>query len=391
LSHPAAAGLVLSLAACMPVMAILVVAPVLPQIETAFADLADVKALAPIALTVPALMIAISAWTMGWIADRVGRKRLLLIAMALYALFGMAPLFLDTLPAIILSRALTGITEAAIITVATVLVGDYYVDGERERYLALQIGLAGVAAIFFLAVGGTLGEHGWRTPFWLYGISVILVVPLALVLFEPTPTDRPMPAAAAVGTNFPLATISGICVITLFAATCFYLPIVQNGFLLNAIGIRSPETIGLVGAAGAAANLAGTAGFVGLARFGTHRLLALSFALMGTGLLILSMATALPVFVAGGIISALGGGIVLPTLVNWALSRLRFHERGRGIGLWQAAFWLGQFASPVIVLAIIPLVGGLAAAVGLFGAAALLFTLLWLAFGGGARWRPGTV
>ena len=58
--------------------------------------------------------------------DRLGRKRLLIVATVLYAVFGTAPLWLDSLGAIMASRALVGITEAAIMTCCTTLIGDYY-------------------------------------------------------------------------------------------------------------------------------------------------------------------------------------------------------------------------------------------------------------------------
>jgi MFS family permease len=37
---------------------------------------------------------------------------------------------------------------------------------------------------------------------------------------------------------------------------------------------------------------------------------------------------------------------VLPTLIAWALSKYAFEHRGRGMGIWAACFFLGQFFSP---------------------------------------------
>jgi len=212
----------------------------------------------------------------------------------------------------------------------------------------------------------------------MYLLSIVIMVPLGFILFEPKQTDRP-PPATVVGTKFPLAGILGICSVTLFAAICFYIPIVQNGFLFNAIGIHSPQTIGLAGAAGAIANLSGSAAFVALTRYGHNLACSLSFVLMGAGLIIVSFGGSLPVFIAGGVISAFGGGILIPTLVNWALSKLRFEQRGRSVGLWQAAFWLGQFISPLVVLAVMPAAGSLARTVTGFGAALVVLSAAWAA------------
>lgn len=53
-------------------------------------------------------MIALLAPFAGRIIDTFGRKRLLVTALVIYSVFGTAPLWLDGLPAILLSRAGVG-------------------------------------------------------------------------------------------------------------------------------------------------------------------------------------------------------------------------------------------------------------------------------------------
>ena len=62
--------------------------------------------------------------------------------------------------------------------------------------------------------------------------------------------------------------------------------------------------------------------------------------------------------IAGAAINEAGSGLVLPTLVTWVVSRLPVHLRGRGTGAWLSSFALGQFASPLLVLALVRLLGG---------------------------------
>ena len=38
-----------------------------------------------------------------------------------------------------------------------------------------------------------------------------------------------------------------------------------------------------------------------------------------------------------------------PALLAWAQSKLPFEHRGRGMGIWTCAFFLGQFSSPLVV------------------------------------------
>ena len=159
-------------ASCLSVLGAVLIAPVLPQIAQEFADTAGVDVLVPIVLTAPSLVIGLTAPFAGFIADKIDRKRVLLIAMVVYAVVGTAPLYLGSLHSIIISRVLLGVCEAAIMTCCTTLIGDYWSGPRRSKYLGLQTLVASISATVFLALGGALGAAGWRAPFWLY------VVPL---------------------------------------------------------------------------------------------------------------------------------------------------------------------------------------------------------------------
>src|SRR5438552_17417909 len=78
-------AVILLLASCLSVLGAVLLAPVLPSLQKAFATTPGVKALAPITLTVPALMIALLAPFAGRIVDAVGRKRLLVGALVVHA------------------------------------------------------------------------------------------------------------------------------------------------------------------------------------------------------------------------------------------------------------------------------------------------------------------
>ncbi len=165
-------SLLLLLGSCLPVLGAVLLAPVLPRMQAHFADVAGSTVLVPIVLTLPALMIAVLAPFAGVIVDRLGRKPLLLASMALYTLCGVLPLWLDSLQAIVASRAGIGLAEAGIMTCCTTLMGDYYSGARRERLFALQMVATSLSAAVFIALGGFLGQDDWRTPFALYAVGL---------------------------------------------------------------------------------------------------------------------------------------------------------------------------------------------------------------------------
>ena len=92
------------------------------------------------------------------------------------------------------------------------------------------------------------------------------------------------------------------------------------------------------------------------------------------------MTAAVPVITAGAVLTGFGTGMLLPTLLLWAVDRLAFDQRGRGTGLWTGTLFVGEFASPLVTAGIGTLVSGLRPSLGVLGitsaiAALVLFTL----------------
>ena len=273
----------------MSVLGAVLIAPVLPQMTEAFADTPGVDVLVPIVLTVPALFIGLAAPFAGIIVDRVDRKRLLLIAMVAYSIFGTAPLYLNSLGAIVGSRVLVGICEAAIMTCCTTLIGDYWSGPKRSKYLGLQTLVAALAATVFLALGGVLGANGWRTPFWMYVIALLLVVPMAKLLWQPA-----RPSDYVKGTPMvpvPWRKLLGPCLVTLFGGIVFYALIVELSFVLTDVGITSTATIGGISAAMSLATAAGAIVFGKLSRLSPRIFLPIEFLLAAAGLIIVFATT----------------------------------------------------------------------------------------------------
>ena len=49
------------------------------------------------------------------------------------------------------------------------------------------------------------------------------------------------------------------------------------------------------------------------------------------------------------IVQQTAAGMAVPTLIAWTQTKFDFAHRGRGMGLWTGAFFLGQSQSPRLV------------------------------------------
>jgi hypothetical protein len=190
-------------------------------------------------------------------------------ATALYAVFGTAPLWLDSLAAILAGRIALGVMEAVLMTVSTTLIGDYYTGARRETFVSLQ---------------------------------------------------------AQVGTAYAFnsaAKITGTLLFGWVVAPC----------------LRVPWQI------------------------------ALSVAVAGTGLVLMKF--------AGDYNSLVAGGLLLPTMVTWAMRGLPFSRRGFGMGAFHSSMFLGMFVNPILIVSLSKALGDSGAAeLGAFGMLLLVLAVV---------------
>jgi MFS family permease len=364
-------GVVLTLAPILAVMGFVLVAPILASMQAHFQDVAHSEIWVPLVMTAPALCIALLSPVAGLLADRFGARRVLLISLAVYAVFGTAPLYLESLHAIVLTRFGVGIAEAGILTCTMTLVGRLFEGDERQRWLAYQAGTAPAAAALLLLAGGLIGSGGWRFPFWGYAMSVLVFAGVLFKVVEPEPRQRQAVSAVRI----PWPHLVKVCVFALFASLIFYLVPAELAFVLFGRGIQSPGIIGLTIAIGTLAVPVGTLTSRRLTRLPVGRVLSAAMVLMGVGLIVIAAGTSLPMITAGVIVHQFGGGIMLPTAMNYALSRLPPESQGRGTGIWWSAYFIAQFVTPLSVTALTHGLGTLSAALIGFAVACFVFCL----------------
>ena len=384
-------GVILLLPVTLAVMGIAVLVPVVPQLMAHFQSVPNYQYIIQGGvLTMPALCITLFSPLAGWLADRFGRRRILLASMLAYGLLGIAPTVLDNLFAIVGSRVGVGLCEAVVMTVSTTLISDYFKGRAREQWLASQTAVASLSALAIITLGGYLGAvYGWRGPFGVYLFSVVLAIGIWLFTWEPEAETAVAadPSAEATRVSFPWARMSGICAITLFASVMFYTIQTQSSLALASLGITDPSRLGLLTAIASLGVPAGTIVFRALSRIPIAPLLSLEFVIIGVGFVFMGRAADAQHFVAAAALNQLGCGMVLPTLLTWATRGLAFEIRGRGNGMWQATFAVGQFLSGLIVTFLGEHVGGLLPAFMALGIANIVMAVI--AAGGSLRQRAG--
>lgn len=343
-----AQGLALMAVLAMPTLALAALVPSLPQLFQQFSSVPNFQLLVPMIITVPSLCVALFSGFMGAIADRWGRRKLLLVSLFAFALLGLAPMMFDSLVLIVASRVVVGLAEAAILTVGNALMGDYFEGEQRQRWLGFQNIFAPLIGSAILLSGGFLAGLHWRYPFLLY-LSGFAVFALAwFVCWEPvkvraagTPRQPTAP--------FPWRVSLLVCGVTVLFSLVFFVQAVQHGRIFGDMGVASPERISVLATIASMGTVIGGLLFKRYIKVTVGKWMAVVLAFYGVSYIGVfwapSLVTGLPLDALGQI----GGGLMLPVLVTWALQHYGFEHRGRGMGLWGGAFFLGQFLSPPLV------------------------------------------
>lgn len=364
----------------MAVMGLVVLSPVLPRMQEHFKDVPGAEYLVPLALTAPALCLALLSPIAGALVDYFGRRRTLISALVLYAVVGILPIILDDLIAIIVSRVFLGAMEAVIVTSSTTLIGDYFHGKEREKWLAYQTALASLSAVFLFAIGGALGGLSWRAPFAVYTVSLVYVIGLLLWTWEPQRSEQPSAELAGSAARFPWRAMLPLCVFAALGGIMFFVMQIQLGYLLtDHYDIRSPGSIGLFTAVGSLSVPVGTLVYRRLAKYPVSVQLLTAFGLMGGSFVMFNHAASPAAVMVYLVINQLGCGILLPTMVVWVMGRLPFEVRGRGTGLFMTGWWIGQFLSPQVVTLLRKQSEGLPQALQMLGVVCLVTAAVALA------------
>jgi len=126
----------------------------------------------------------------------------------------------------------------------------------------------------------------------------------------------------------------------------YFLQAVQHGRIFAELGVSTPARISLIVTLASMGTVLGGFWFKSSRPRPVTALLAFGLACYGIAYVGIGLAPNYIVGLGFDALGQFGSGIILPTLIAWALSKYAFEHRGRGMGIWAACFFLGQFFSP---------------------------------------------
>jgi len=332
------------------VLANTLVAPALPELAADLSIPDWQAALVITAATVPGIGLAP---LVGLVADRRGRRPVLVACLVAFGVFGLAGAAAPSLPWLLAARAGQGAGSAGLINLAVVLLADTFDGEERARRIGQNAAVLTATIAVAPPLGGALAAAGgWRLTFVPFALGLVVAVAVVVTL-PPEPRRPPTktslladlraagPALAAQPVRSTLTT--GVVVfILLFGVALTTMP-----FLLTSqFGLTS----GAIGAVMAAPSVTSTLMSLNVSRIrawlGPGRMVTTGLVAMAMSFAGVAVSPWLGLVVAFVLIQGLGEGLLIPALQDQVAGGAPEHQRAVVIAVWVGFVRLGQAIGP---------------------------------------------
>ena len=380
-------GAVLAMMSWLSVMASGILSPVLPKIAAYFAGNPHLDLKVGLVATMPALAVALLALPIGHLGDRFGPRRVLLAGLLAYGVAGIAPFWMRSLDAIIVSRFVVGMGEAIAMALSMALIAMSYAGAQRQRWLAIQVASANAVGVLTLFVGGFIGRLSWRAPFTAYAFAFVLFV--LTVLFVRRPPRAATTVAGHVSLSFAeLRAIFIKCTLVMVVTFSIAVLVIHMAFLYTERGVRDPGVLGLA-IGGSAAGIAVGAAISGLfTQLPPRFVLCLGYGLIAGGFILVSQPLNVFATACAGLPVGFGCGVATPVLLAATFGEVREANMGIVSGLYTASIFIGQFATTPVMVLFKSLTGSLSGAIMVLGLLSAVVSVVVLVTGIGTRGRP---
>ena len=170
----------LAVTSFLSVTGVSLLSPALPTISNALGVSDSQIGLVVTAYTLPAIFILPFS---GFLADNVGRRRVMGIGCLLVGLGGLIGVLSNSFRLLLAGRVVQGVGYAGVMPLTVALLGDLYDSNKETEAQGLRTSFNKIGGILWPVVGGTLAVVSWNHVFLAY----LLFLPLAPLLWYAVP------------------------------------------------------------------------------------------------------------------------------------------------------------------------------------------------------------
>jgi ACDE family multidrug resistance protein len=366
----------------MAVLGVASITPAFPKIEKVLNISEQQVGLLITVFTLPGVILTP---VLGVLADRFGRKQILIPSLIFFGIAGTSCFFTRHFDLLLIFRLVQGIGAASLGSLNVTLIGDFFEGRNRTAAMGYNASILSIGTASYPAIGGALATIGWYFPFLLPSLAV----PIALVALYSLKT--PMPANNQNLKEYLVKAWKGIKdkrVIGIFIASLFTFIILYGAyltflpFLLDSDFSASPLIIGLFMSV-MSLTTAVTSSQLGRlsGKFSQQILLKAAFVIYALALIIIPLTPHLLLMIIPLVFFGIAHGLNIPSLQTMLTNLAPVENRAAFMSLNGMVLRLGQTLGPLIM----GFVFGLSGIAGVYYAGAafafLMFVLILVMIG----------
>lgn len=322
------------------------VAPILPAMIEPLGTSREVIGLV---MSVYTLCALVSTPVHGVLADRHGRKRVLVPAIILYGISGFSIALVKEFYLVLILRGLQGIGAAGMMSLGVTLIGDIFTEKARAVAMGYRSSAQSLINTGIPFIGGAVATLTWFYPFYIY----ILAVPLAILVSlrlktveintKTTLRDYFRSIFLVMRDKKTLwVYLSNLFIFILLYCLIVYGPIM----VVDELGLSTMYTGLMLSVGSAMAAVTASQSGKLFYRFKNYKIIAIGFLFCGTGLLLISFALSFLYLLGSIIIWAVGFGLVFPALNTIVTQLVSSNLRAGIVSGFTTMTYIGQTLSP---------------------------------------------
>jgi DHA2 family multidrug resistance protein-like MFS transporter len=156
------------------------------------------------------LVLAAAMLPAGLLGDRLGRKKVLLVALTLFGASSLACAYAASTGELIAARAVLGIGAAAIFPLSLAVIPVLFAPEERQKAIALIASATFISFPIGPIVGGYLLDHFWWGSVFLINVPVVVLALVAVAFLLPESRSEQRPSVDALGVILSSAGLVGL-------------------------------------------------------------------------------------------------------------------------------------------------------------------------------------
>jgi MFS family permease len=156
------------------------------------------------------LVLAAVMLPAGLLGDRLGRKKVLLVALVLFGAASAACAYATGTGELIAARALLGIGAAAIFPLSLSVIPVLFAPAERQKAIALMASATFVSFPIGPVVGGYLLDHFWWGSVFLINVPVVALALVAVTALLPESRSAERPGVDVLGVILSSVGLAGL-------------------------------------------------------------------------------------------------------------------------------------------------------------------------------------